>query len=110
MNPVRYFSGDAVVWVVASGEERLRLMAGHRIRAVAYSPDGRHIATGDESGNTKVWDNRTGELQHTFSPIKEDAMVYSLAFLPREAPWDLFVHRETGVSIYDLQSRTRHDL
>jgi WD40 repeat protein len=32
------------------------------LRCLAASPDGRHLAAGDQQGNLRVWDLRTGQL------------------------------------------------
>jgi WD40 repeat protein len=41
----------------------LRTLRGHKggVLAVAYSPDGRHIASADENGRLKIWNGATGQ-------------------------------------------------
>jgi WD40 repeat protein/serine/threonine protein kinase len=67
------FSGDGrrlasrrenavTVWDATTGREQLTLK-GHAgaVRCVAFSPDGKLIATGSEDGAVKVWDAATGQ-------------------------------------------------
>ena len=61
---------DAAVRVfdAISGEELLAL-TGHDggVRGVAWSPDGRWIATGADDGTARIWQARTGEHRFTFA-------------------------------------------
>lgn len=55
---------------------------GHRgnVNAIAYSPDGRWLATAGEDGTTRVWDARTGALVRGL--IGQQPVLYSLAWAP----------------------------
>src|SRR5713226_5310485 len=44
-------------------QPRLRLTHGRRVHTLAFSPDGRTLATGSEGGATGLWDVTTGELK-----------------------------------------------
>lgn len=48
-------------------QPQLTLQLGHeaRITAIAYSPDGKTLATGAHDGVVKLWDAATGELKYT---------------------------------------------
>jgi eukaryotic-like serine/threonine-protein kinase len=69
------------VWDVASGRETLTL-AGHNggVKNVAFSPDGKRIATASDDGTVKVWDTTRGTLIHTLKGHNE--VVNGVAFSP----------------------------
>lgn len=46
--------------VIASGAERATLRTGHPISAIAFSPDGKTLASGDIEGGVTLWDVGTG--------------------------------------------------
>ncbi|MDA1049287.1 MAG: protein kinase [Planctomycetota bacterium] len=41
--------------------------AGRSVFGVAFSPDGKHVATAGEDGTAVIWNSETGELQRTLS-------------------------------------------
>jgi WD40 repeat protein len=54
--------GAAAVIDAASGEAMLPpLRHGGVVRSIAFSPDGRSIATGSNNGTARIWDRATGE-------------------------------------------------
>ena len=76
-------SNEARVWDLSDGREVLSVRHGDvlgSIWSVAFSPDGRLIATGGEDGKAKLWDAESGQEIHL---LKEHASgVASLAFSP----------------------------
>ena len=70
------------VWDVVTGREVLKLW-GHtgNVFGIAFSPDGKHLATGSPEDNTaKVWDVATGEVLITLTGHEDG--VFSVAFSP----------------------------
>jgi len=103
--------GIAKVWDAATGEELL-ILAGHTdgLHSLAYSPNGRFIATSSDKEDTtvKVWVAQTGEEIYTLEGHPQ--RVWGLDFSPDSARlatsgwegvvkvWDL----TTGEEIYTL--------
>lgn len=50
---------DAKIWNIATGAEQFSLHHELLVNAVAFSPDGSHLATTDAEGNIQVWDLTT---------------------------------------------------
>ncbi|HOT91993.1 MAG TPA: hypothetical protein PLJ78_07885 [Anaerolineae bacterium] len=60
----------------------LSTLSGHRsrVRGMAYSPDGLHLASADDEGQVRIWDVRTGETTRQLSPV--GGTVWNLAYSP----------------------------
>ena len=50
---------DAKIWNIATGAEQFSLQHDLPVNAVAFSPDGSHLATTDTEGGVQVWDLTT---------------------------------------------------
>ncbi|CEJ62505.1 hypothetical protein PMG11_11002 [Penicillium brasilianum] len=57
-------------------------MGGHsdKVKAVAFSPSGKRIASGSHDETIKIWDARTGDLEKTLAGHSD--WVYAVAFSP----------------------------
>jgi WD40 repeat protein len=69
------------IWNVQTGE-LLRPLTGHQgeITSLAYSSDGRFIASGATDAQVRIWDAETGEIVHIL--LGHDAAINSLAYAP----------------------------
>lgn len=73
--------GTVELWDVATGAA-VRSLTGHArwVETVAFSPNGRLLASGDEDGTIKLWDVTTGaEVRSTSG---HSSIVYSVTFSP----------------------------
>ncbi|KAG2360098.1 WD40-repeat-containing domain protein [Suillus spraguei] len=75
------YDGMLRLWDLKTGVV-LKKMEGHRsrVRALAISPDGNWIASGDESGVLIVWDGKTGEPLNQAIEKAHDGWIFSLDF------------------------------
>jgi RNA polymerase sigma factor (sigma-70 family) len=72
------------LWDVAGGKE-IRLLAGTGPHGLAFTPDGKGLASGDDEGAVHVWDVNTGEKGHTFAlpdTLDRRRRVFCVAFAP----------------------------
>ncbi|HTE20529.1 MAG TPA: hypothetical protein VK689_19355, partial [Armatimonadota bacterium] len=77
-----YSAGRVLLWDAATGalKRTLEHPNGVDVESLAYSPDGRWIASGSQGQSSVcVWEAGTGALRHTF-PM--GGVVWSVAFSP----------------------------
>ncbi|WP_328840699.1 DNA-binding protein [Streptomyces europaeiscabiei] len=102
---------------LSSGQVRQHGLSGDETTALAFSPDGAHLAAGDVQGRVTVWDGglreRLGVLPATYSESRraENEGVAALAFSPDGATlavagdlgtvqlWDTDSHRLLGSAL-----------
>ena len=92
----------------AARHQELLTLPGHRdcVRTVAWSPDGRRLATGSGDARAKVWDVETGKELLTLRGHSDS--VYSVAWSPdgkqlATGGWD------NTVKVWDAEPRqARH--
>ena len=68
------------IWDAQTGQNLFTLNGGGSVFSLAYSPDGKLLASGNSSGGVKLFDAATGKLMRYLEGHKE--VVGDLAFSP----------------------------
>lgn len=72
--------GTIIIWSLKDNSERLVLYPGTRLYSLAFSPDGKILASEGSGAVIKLWNVVTGQELKSFEGHKAD--IYSLAFSP----------------------------
>jgi WD40 repeat protein len=76
-------AGAARLWNASTGKAVADLTGGDGgVEAVAFSPDGRWLASSGTDGIVRVWDVATRKLQHAYRMQERANRVWALAFSP----------------------------
>src|SRR5262249_45709525 len=73
----------------------------HRVRSLAFAPDGRSLATGSGDGTLVIWDLGKGKALHQFKNAHADE-VTAIAFSP-DGKYLVSADREGAVCFWDPQ-------
>ena len=71
---------DVKLWEVQTRQEIATLEHGGWVFALAFSPDGQFLATGDETGQVNVWDVQRQQIVARFAC--DSTVVYAVQFSP----------------------------
>jgi WD40 repeat protein len=75
-----FVAGEVLIWDAVTGQMRFALSDSHHVNGVAFSPDGKYVASACLSGTLKVWDTTNGQVICTLKGHTES--VNTVTFSP----------------------------
>ena len=96
--------GRVRAWLFARDGRLLHVFSERGIKDIAFSPDGRLLATASADGLTVLWDPQTGRWVHTFLDAKSG--VNAVAFSP-DGTLLATGGQDSGIRIWDVAKRER---
>jgi WD40 repeat protein len=101
--------GHVRILDVKTGEEIVGpLRHVHAVRCVAFSRDGRYLASGGHDRLVKVWETQTWRLLHELSDLT--GSVESVAFHPKDSQMLAWANTDGTVKIWDSTTKETHTL
>lgn len=91
-------------WSLADEQSQSLYNGERRLVSLAISPDGKLIASGDDTGAFLIWDAQSGELVHTQQEAHDDSVTV-LAFSP-DGRQMLSGSRDSAVLLWDTERWT----
>src|SRR5262249_53921611 len=97
-----FFDGTVRVWSLPQGSAIASWKAHDGLALPAYSPDGKHLATGGGNGTVNLYDARSNARIYTFRPHAR--RVYCMAFSP-DGSLLLTGSMDQTVSVWSVERR-----
>ena len=91
-------SGEVILWEMASGGRKRTLE--HGCACVAFSPDGKALATGSKSGGIALWNPDTGKLLKDM--VGHVSFMEDMAFAP-DGKTIVACNVQGGVTVWDVE-------